>query len=91
MKFPNQLAWARQYLVWEELLATSKRGVWALSPKGWETKLDDKKAHEIFLKWVKIQADLREGKNPKMKLKKSLRIRKKMNPTVQIQNSTFSN
>ena len=62
LKFPNQLAWARQYLVWEELLATSKRGVWALSPKGWETKLDEKKAHEIFLKWVKIQADLREGK-----------------------------
>lgn len=62
LKFPNQLAWARQYLVWEELLAASKRGVWTLSPKGWNTKLDDKKAHEIFLKWVKIQADLREGK-----------------------------
>jgi restriction system protein len=62
LKFSNQLAWARQYLVWEELLAASKRGVWALSPKGWETKLDDKKSHEIFLKWVKIQADLREGK-----------------------------
>jgi restriction system protein len=62
LKFPNQLAWARQYLVWEGLLASSKRGVWALSPKGWESKLDEQKSHEIFLKWVKIQADLREGK-----------------------------
>jgi restriction system protein len=62
LKFPNQLAWARQYLVWEELLASSKRGIWALSPKGWDTKLDGVKSHEIFLKWVKIQADLREGK-----------------------------
>lgn len=62
LKFPNQLAWARQYLVWEELLASSKRGVWTLSQKGWDTKLDEQKSHEIFLKWVKIQADLREGK-----------------------------
>ncbi len=61
LKFPNQLAWARQYLVWEELLAASKRGVWTISPKGKETHLDEKKAHEIFLKWVKILADLRKG------------------------------
>jgi restriction system protein len=62
LKFPNQLAWARQYLVWEELLATSKRGVWALSPKGWETDLDETKSYAVFQKWVKIQADLRERK-----------------------------
>lgn len=70
LKFPNQLAWARQYLVWEELLATSKRGVWALSAKGWETKLNEKKSHEIFLKWVKIQADLREGKETENEVEK---------------------
>lgn len=35
LKFQNQLAWARQYLVWEELLASSKHGVWDLSSKGW--------------------------------------------------------
>ena len=39
LKFQNQLAWARQYLVWEELLASSKHGVWTLSKKGWETKM----------------------------------------------------
>lgn len=70
LKFPNQLAWARQYLVWEELLATSKRGVWALSPKGWKTQLDEQKSHEIFLKWVKIQADLREGKESESEVEK---------------------
>ena len=45
LKFQNQLAWARQYLVWEELLATSKHGVWTLSSKGWETKLNETEAH----------------------------------------------
>ncbi len=33
-RFHNQVAWARQYLVWEGLLDGSKHGVWALSPKG---------------------------------------------------------
>jgi restriction system protein len=63
LKFQNQLAWARQYLVWEELLATSKHGVWTLSNKGWETKLTEELSHDIFLKWVKVFQDLREGKS----------------------------
>lgn len=63
LKFQNQLAWARQYLVWEELLEPSKHGVWALSKKGWDTSLTEKQGHDIFLKWVKIFQDLREGKN----------------------------
>ncbi|HYK75466.1 MAG TPA: Mrr restriction system protein [Daejeonella sp.] len=62
LKFPNQIAWARQYLVWDELLDSSKHGVWTLTPKGWNTKLNDKQAHDIFLKWVKIFQDLRENK-----------------------------
>lgn len=62
LKFQNQLAWARQYLVWEELLASSKHGVWTLSNKGWETKITEEKAHDIFLKWVKVFQDLREEK-----------------------------
>lgn len=62
LKFPNQLAWARQYLVWEELLAASKHGVWTLSKKGWETEINEEQAHDIFIKWVKIFADLRDGK-----------------------------
>src|SRR3990172_6143231 len=50
LKFQNQLAWARQYLVWEELLASSKHGVWTLSKKGWDTKLNETEAYGIFLK-----------------------------------------
>lgn len=62
LKFQNQLAWARQYLVWEELLASSKHGVWTLSKKGWDTSLNEVQAHNIFLKWVKVFQDLRETK-----------------------------
>lgn len=36
-KFHNQVAWARQYLVWEGYLDSSKHGIWALTPKGEET------------------------------------------------------
>ena len=32
VRFENQVHWARQYLVWEGLLASSKRGVWTLTP-----------------------------------------------------------
>jgi restriction system protein len=62
LKFPNQIAWARQYLVWEELLDSSKHGVWALTSKGWNTKLSEEESREIFLKWVKIFQDLKENK-----------------------------
>lgn len=62
LKFPNQIAWARQYLIWEELLESSKHGIWALTNKGWAIKLTEKQAHDIFLKWVKIFQELREDK-----------------------------
>jgi restriction system protein len=62
LKFKNQIAWARQYLVWEELLESSKHGVWTLTNKGWMTKLNEKEAHDIFIKWVKVFQDLREKK-----------------------------
>lgn len=63
LKFQNQLAWARQYLVWEELLASSKHGVWTLSKKGWETKITESQAYDIFLKWVKVFQELRGEKS----------------------------
>lgn len=62
LKFSNQIAWARQYLVWEGLLDSSKHGVWTLTPKGWNTRLNDNQSREVFLKWVKIFQDLRESK-----------------------------
>jgi restriction system protein len=62
LKFQNQVAWARQYLVWENLLESSKHGVWTLTNKGWQTKLNEKQGHDIFLKWVKYFQELRESK-----------------------------
>jgi restriction system protein len=78
LKFPNQIAWARQYLVWEGLLASSKHGVWTLSSKGWATKLNELEAHTVFLKWVKVFQDLREGKA-------TVPVEKKAEEIIQIQ------
>ena len=33
-RFHNQVAFARQYLVWEGLLDSSRRGTWKLTEKG---------------------------------------------------------
>ena len=46
-RFHNQVQWARQYLVWENLLDSSVRGVWSLTEKGYETKLSEKQSREI--------------------------------------------
>jgi len=54
LRFDNQVAWARQYLVWEGLLDNSQKGVWTLSSKGQETFLTQDDARTIFLKWVEI-------------------------------------
>lgn len=62
LKFQNQVAWARQYLVWEGLLESSKHGVWTLTDKGWDTKLNEVQGHDIFLKWIKYFQELRDGK-----------------------------
>lgn len=61
-KFHNQVAWARQYLVWEGLLDSSKHGTWTLTEKGRNAELDDKEARDIFLKWVAIHAENRKQK-----------------------------
>ena len=61
-KFHNQVAWARQYLVWEGLLDSSKHGTWTLTEKGRSAHLDDKEARDIFLKWVSIHSENRKQK-----------------------------
>ena len=64
-RFHNQVAWARQYLVWEGLLDSSTRGVWTLTEKGNETKLSEVEGRQIFLKWVKIHSEARKkGTDP---------------------------
>ena len=59
-RFDNQVAWARQYLVWENLLDSSKYGVWTLTIKGSKTHLTDDESRKIFLKWVDIHTKRRK-------------------------------
>lgn len=62
LKFSNQLAWAKQYLVWEGFIDSSKHGVWALTSKGWTAKLTEEQAYDIFQKWVRFFRELKENK-----------------------------
>ena len=61
-RFHNQVAWARQYLVWEGLLDSSKYGTWKLTEKGKHTTLNADQARELFLKWAEIHRRAREAK-----------------------------
>src|SRR6202158_2306553 len=54
LRFHNQVAWARFYLVREGLLDSSKRGVWSLTERGRSTSLSPEQARAIFKKWVQF-------------------------------------
>lgn len=64
-KFYNQVAWARQYLIWEGYLDSSVRGTWKLTDKGKEAHLSIDDAYKIIKKWVGINAKARQEKNEK--------------------------
>ena len=61
-RFHNQVCWARQYLLWEGLLSSTKRGIWTLTEKGKNTHLGYDDGHDIFKKWVAIHAQSRPGR-----------------------------
>jgi restriction system protein len=63
LRFANQVAWARQYLVWEGLLEDNTRGIWTLTNTGNKTHLKENESHEIFLKWVGFHAKARKEKS----------------------------
>jgi len=65
-RFRNQVAWARFYLVRENLLDSSKRGIWSLTEQGKSTHLTFEQARQIFLKWVKIFQEERAKKGPEV-------------------------
>lgn len=65
LRFQNQVAWARQYLVWEGYLDDNTRGVWTLTRLGYKTQLNEDKARQIFLKWVDIHQKSRKEKSEK--------------------------
>lgn len=58
-RYENQVHWARQYLVWEGLLDSSRRGVWTLSNAGAKAHLTEEQSHEL----VRRQARLRSNKS----------------------------
>ena len=60
LKFHNQVAWARQYLVWEGLLDSSKYGTWKLTPKGKETSLSEEQSVSIFRRWSRLHQKARK-------------------------------
>lgn len=59
LKFSNQLAWCRQYMIWEGILSSPKRGIWSLTPQGWNAKLSVLEANDIVLKWSKYFQELK--------------------------------
>ena len=62
-RFHNQVAWARQYLVWEGFLDSSKHGTWTLTEKGQSATVDYDDAYAIFKKWTAYHAKLRKKKS----------------------------
>ena len=51
LRVDNQVQWARQYLVWADLLDGSQRGRWSLTNDGWALDLDKQdhdSAYELF-------------------------------------------
>jgi len=47
LRFENQVHWARQYLVWEGLLDSSRRGVWTLTPAGVKSHLTEEQGRVV--------------------------------------------
>jgi restriction system protein len=61
-RFHNQVCWARQYLVWEGLVGSAKRGIWTLTEEGKKASLSIEDSRAIFKKWVEIHAQKRKEK-----------------------------
>jgi restriction system protein len=59
-RFHNQVCWARQYLVWEGLVGSAKRGIWTLTTEGKKKHLTIEESRDIFKKWVGIHAKRRK-------------------------------
>lgn len=53
-RFRNRVHWARFYLAKDELVDASRRGVWSLKERGWQTTLDAAGARDLFQKWSKV-------------------------------------
>jgi len=51
-KFNNDVAFARNYLVYDGYIDKSVRGVWTLTKKGLTAPMNDELASDLFIKWA---------------------------------------
>ncbi len=68
VRFKNEVAWGRQYLVYEGLLVdpqkvAQKRGRWTLTERGWNTTLTTDEALDVLRRWRKWNSERRRAKN----------------------------
>ncbi len=59
-QFSNQVAWGRQYLIYEGLIVCHQRGVWTLTERGQHTTLSIVDVRNIVRKWIKHHRELRK-------------------------------
>ncbi|HEY5993342.1 MAG TPA: restriction endonuclease [Gallionellaceae bacterium] len=71
-RFHNQVAWARQYLVWEGLIDDSRYGTWKLTERGRKTFLTPDEARSIFLNRVAINQANRKSRELPLVSEKAL-------------------
>jgi restriction system protein len=72
--FDNKVAWAKQYLSWEGLVDSSKRGVWALTQTGKAKFLTHEASLAIYRKWAAIYRERKSLKKGGEKTKKATEI-----------------
>lgn len=65
-KFANELAFARNYLVYEGLIDGNERGVWKITDSGRNIEMTDEEASRIFSKWVSKLKDKRDSSSRNM-------------------------
>ena len=65
LKVRNQIQFARLYLVKSEFIDSSTRGLWKLTEKGFESKLNEDKVYKLFKKVQKTLADNRKNQDGK--------------------------
>jgi len=63
LKFDNQVTWAKLYLDWENLVKSSKKGVYSLTGDGWNEIIDYNAALMLVRKWVGVHSKARKNKN----------------------------
>jgi len=67
-RIKNQVHWARQYLVWDDYLDSSRRGVWSLTDKGRNVEVNRLDPLEIFKNVQKTRSRSKQSQELKAPL-----------------------